>query len=83
MNLEVSKEELGLIKMLLRKEKEKTRFEIHRATTSFAFKDYLKQRDTLIANLLARVKQLSPECISSDFLRHISPTMFICVLYKT
>ena len=61
MNLEVSNEELDLIKMLLSKAEGVTRVEIHHATKSFEYKDYLKQRDTLIANLLARVKQLSPE----------------------
>ena len=61
MNLEVSNEELDLIKMLLSKAEVVTRVEIHHATKSFEYKDYLKQRDTLIANLLARVKQLSPE----------------------
>ena len=61
MNLEVSNEELDLIKMLLSKAEVVTRVEIHHATKSFEYRDYLKQRDALIANLLARVKQLSPE----------------------
>lgn len=61
MNLEVSNEELDLIKMLLSKAEVVTRVEIHHATRSFEYKDYLKQRETLIASLLARVKQLSPE----------------------
>jgi len=61
MNIEVSKEELDLIKMLLSKEEVGTRVEIHHAKRSHEFKEYLKQRDTLIANLLARVKQLSSE----------------------
>lgn len=61
MNLELSNEELELIKMLLSKAEVVTRVEIHHATKSFEYRDYLKQRDALIANLLARVKQLSPE----------------------
>jgi len=61
MKLEVSNEELDLIKMLLSKAEVVTRVEIHHATKSFEYRDYLKQRDALIANLLARVKQLSPE----------------------
>lgn len=56
MNLELSNDELDLIKMLLSKAEVETRVEIHHATKSFEFKDYLKQRDKLIANLLARVK---------------------------
>lgn len=61
MNLELSNEELELIKMLLSKAEVVTRVEIHHATKSFEYRDYLKQRDALIANLLARVKQLSSE----------------------
>ncbi len=61
MNLEISKEEFDLLIMLLSKAEVETRVEIHHATKSFAFKDYLKERDTLIVNLLAKVKQLSPK----------------------
>lgn len=60
MNLELSNDELDLIKMLLSKAEVETRVEIHHATKSFEFKDYLKQRDKLIVNLLTRVKQMSP-----------------------
>ncbi len=58
MNLELSNDELDLVKMLLSKAEVETRVEIHHATKSFEFKDYLKQRETLISNLLARVKKL-------------------------
>ena len=58
MNLELSNEELELMKMLLSKAEVVTRVEIHHATKSFDYKDYLKQREKLISNLLARVKQL-------------------------
>jgi hypothetical protein len=49
-NLEVSKEELGLISMLLKKEEVITRIELHHART-FAFKDILKERDKNVLDL--------------------------------
>ena len=58
MNLELSNEELELVKMLLSKAEVVTRVEIHHADKSFEYRDYLKQREKLISNLLARVKQL-------------------------
>jgi hypothetical protein len=61
MNVEVSKEELSLIQMLLTKEELMTRIEIHHARRTFDFRDYLKQREKLIQGLLERTKQLLPE----------------------
>ena len=58
MNLELSNEELELVKMLLSKAEVVTRVEIHHADKSFEYSDYLKQREKLISNLLARVKKL-------------------------
>jgi hypothetical protein len=59
-NLEVSKEELGLINMLLKKEEVITRIELHHART-YAFKDILKERDKIVMELLERIKKLIPD----------------------
>ena len=56
MKLELSKEELELLTMLVSKAEVETRVEIHHATRSFEYRDYLKQREKLIADLLAKVK---------------------------
>jgi hypothetical protein len=61
MNLEVTKEELALLKMLLAREEVETRIEIHHARRSFEFRDYLKVRDTEIKELLAKVRALLPD----------------------
>ncbi len=61
MNLEVSKEELALIKMLLGREELSTRIEIHHARMSFEYRDYLKEREKEIPDLLERVKKLIPD----------------------
>jgi hypothetical protein len=60
-NLEISKEELLLIKMLLIKEEAQTRIEIHHARRSFDFRDYLKNREKDIHDLLAKMQKLIPE----------------------
>ncbi|MFH2012646.1 MAG: hypothetical protein ABIJ37_08120 [Pseudomonadota bacterium] len=61
MNLEVSQEEVDFLKMTLNKQEGVTRVEIHHATKSFEYRDYLKQREKMIHNLLEKVKQLSPD----------------------
>lgn len=60
MNLEVSKEDLAFIKMLVSKSEVETRVEIHHARTN-DFKDYLKERDKQIQLLLGRIKTLLPD----------------------
>ena len=64
-NLDVSKEELSLIEMLLAKEEAQTRIEIHHARRSFDYRDYLKTREKEIHDLLVRVKKYLPEASSS------------------
>lgn len=54
MNLELSQEDIALLKMLLSKAEVETRVEIHHSKT-FAFKDFLKQREQQISGLLARM----------------------------
>lgn len=61
LNLEVSKEELALIKMLLTREELTTRIEIHHARMSFEYRDYLKSREKEIQELLVKVNRLLPE----------------------
>jgi hypothetical protein len=61
MNVELSKEELSLIQMLLKKEEITTRVEIHHARRSFDYREYLKQREKMIRDLLERVIPLVPE----------------------
>ena len=59
-NLEVSQEEVSLIHMLLKKEELMTRIEIHHARRTFEFRDYLKQREKDIQDLMERVKKHLP-----------------------
>ena len=59
--LEVTKEELSLLKMLLNREEVSTRIEIHHARKSFEYRDYLKARQKEISELLARIKQHLPD----------------------
>ena len=61
MNLEVSNDELALIKMLLSREELSTRIEIHHARMSFEYRDYLKGREKEIRQLLEKVNRLLPE----------------------
>jgi hypothetical protein len=60
LNLEVSKEELGLISMLLKKEEVVMRIELHHART-YEFKDMLKERDKIVIGLLERISKILPE----------------------
>jgi hypothetical protein len=60
-NLDVSKEELALIEMLLTREEAQTRIEIHHARRSFDYRDYLKTREKEIHDLLGKVHKLLPE----------------------
>jgi hypothetical protein len=60
LNPAVSKEEIGLISILLKKEEVVTRIELHHART-YEFKDILKDRDKLVIGLLERIKKILPE----------------------
>ncbi len=64
-NLDVSKEELSLIEMLLVKEEAQTRIEIHHARRPFDYRDYLKTREKEIHNLLERVRKSLSEASAS------------------
>jgi len=55
MNIDVSKEDLQLIDMLLSKAEGATAVEIHHCRVS-EYKDFLKQREKHIADLLARIR---------------------------
>jgi len=61
MTLEISKEELSLMKMLLTREEVTTRIEIHHARMSFEYRDYLKARQKEISDLLEKINKLVPE----------------------
>jgi hypothetical protein len=61
MNVELSKEELTLIRMLLKKEELMTRVEIHHARSVFEYKNYLKEREKMLDVLLERIKQFLPD----------------------
>jgi hypothetical protein len=54
-NMELSTEELALIKMLLMKEEIQTRIEIHHAKQTFEYRDYLKSRHKEISRLLEKI----------------------------
>mgnify|MGYP001040835207 CR=1 FL=1 len=58
MSLEVTKEELSLVRMLLEREQVNTRIEIHHARMSFEYRDYLKKRLEEIDRLLGKIKNL-------------------------
>ena len=55
MNIDVSKEDLQLIDMLLSQAEGGTAVEIHHCKFS-EYKDFLKQREKHIADLLARIR---------------------------
>jgi hypothetical protein len=55
MTIELSQDEVALLIMMLSKAEVETRVEIHHSK-SFEYKDYLKARDKLISDLLARLK---------------------------
>jgi hypothetical protein len=59
--LQVSKEDLLLLKMLLNREEVTVRIEIHHARTSFEYRDYLKARQKEISELLAKIKNHLPD----------------------
>jgi len=56
-NMELSKEEMELLQMLLLKEENTTRIEIHHARRTFEYRDYLKSRDKELKVLLDKVNQ--------------------------
>lgn len=60
-NLELSVQELSLIRMLLTKEEVSTRIERHHARGVFEYSDYLKGREKEIDRLLGKVKDLMGE----------------------
>ena len=55
MNVELSKEDLQLLDMLLAKEEVQTRVEIHHCKYH-EYKDFLKKREKHVGDLLALVK---------------------------
>jgi hypothetical protein len=61
MNLELTKDELEYLLMLLKKEDVGTRVEIHHADRSFEYRAYLKNRDKMISDLLTKIKEHSLE----------------------
>lgn len=60
-NLEVTKDELELLKMLLEREHVNTRIEIHHARMSFEYRDFLKKRVKEIEGLLDKICTILPE----------------------
>jgi hypothetical protein len=58
MNVELSKEDLMLIDMLFSKEEGMTRVEIHNCF-SHDYKNFLKEREKRIGDLLTRIKNAS------------------------
>jgi hypothetical protein len=60
MQLELTREEADLLKMLLKAAEVTTRIEIHHART-YDFKDMLKKREIEVSNLLARFEQAYPQ----------------------
>jgi hypothetical protein len=60
-SLEVTQEELALLKMLLNREDVSTRIEIHHARMSFEFRDYLKSRQKEITVLLDKIRKHLPD----------------------
>ncbi len=57
MNVEFSKDDLMLMDMLLSKEENMTRIEIHHCF-SHDYKNFLKEREKQIGDLLARIKNV-------------------------
>jgi hypothetical protein len=58
--LEVTNEDLSLLKMLLNREEVTVRIEIHHAKTSFEYRDYLKARQKEIGELLVKINKHLP-----------------------
>lgn len=57
--LELSKEDLALIKRLLSREEAATRIQVHHARYAFDYRDYLKAREKDIHDLLERLNNIS------------------------
>ncbi len=55
MNMDLSKDDLMLLDMLLSKAEGTTRVEIHHCYDR-AYKNFLKEREKLVGDLLARIK---------------------------
>jgi len=55
MNVELSKEDLALITMLLDKEESETRVEIHHSK-NHDYKDHLKRREEQVRELISRLR---------------------------
>lgn len=60
-SLELTQEELSLLKMILKREELTTRIEIHHARTSFEYRDYLKSRQKEITELLDKIRAHLPD----------------------
>ena len=59
--LDLTKEEMCLLKMLLSKEEIDTRIQIHHARHSFEYRDYLKGREAEVHSLLEKITKQIPE----------------------
>lgn len=59
--VDLTQEELALIKMLLNKEEIETRIQIHHARRSFEYRDYLKARETELHSLQDKISHLITE----------------------
>jgi hypothetical protein len=59
--LDITHEELSLLKMLLTREEVSTRIEIHHARMSFDYRDYLKARQKEIEVLLGKIRKHLPD----------------------
>jgi hypothetical protein len=59
--LDVTKEDLSLLKMLLNREEVTVGIEIHHARASFEYRDYLKARQKEIRELLDKIKNHLPD----------------------
>ena len=61
MQVEVSLEELALIRILLDKEESDLRVEMHHAHSSYEYREHLKERHKMVNELLERMKKVIPE----------------------
>lgn len=59
-NLELTPEELSLVKALVQQEEAETRVEIHHSRANFQFRDALKAREREIHALLGKLEKLLP-----------------------
>ena len=55
-NIELSKDDLSLLEILLSKEINETRVEIHHSRRDVEIKAYLKRRENAVNDLLTRIK---------------------------